>query len=236
MQIDLVGVHTVSPMGSKLHSHPQWEFIYNEKGSGTMTVGEERFPFLPGTVLLCPPGMLHDKVGKEGFTDYFIRFTGCDLPVQMYLLQDSFDMRLLQLMRVLHTTWYEECAPSVCHNLLEAMLGLVKPMLVGAEQSVHVRKLRQCIAQGYANPDFSLTAAMQSLSVDPDHLRRLFVRQTGQTPHAYLTALRLDKAKHLLTEEGSTVADVAYRCGFYDPLYFSRVFRKATGVPPSQWR
>lgn len=236
MRINLVGMHNVGPMGARLHSHSQWELIYNEKGSGSMQVGEERLGFKPGTVLLCPPGIPHDKLGKEGFTDYFVRFEGCDLPEQVYLLQDSFDMRLLQLIRVLHAVYYEETAPSVCYDLLGAILGLLRPMLVGAEQSVHVRMLRQSIAKGYADPDFSLSGAMAKLSVDPDHLRRLFVKQTGQTPHAYLTALRIDKAKRLLAEQGSSVAEVAYRCGFYDPLYFSRVFRNVTGLPPSQWR
>jgi len=236
MQLEHIGMSRPYRRDSKPHCHAAWELIYNAQGSGTMTVGDSTYPFTDTTLLLCPPGIYHSKAAENGFTDYYFTFTGCDLAPRPYILQDSYDRRLLRLIQVLHSTYYEGESPAVCAHLAEAVLGLLKPMLGGASISEHVQMLRQRIAEGYTDPDFSLGAAMASVPLNPDHLRRLFLRQLGQTPHAYLTALRLDKAKLLLSQGQASVGDIAYRCGFYDPLYFSKVFRKATGVAPSRWR
>lgn len=236
MQLKIVGVSKPHMLSYHAHCHPEWELIYNAYGSGSMIVGGEEYTFSDDTVLLCPPGMYHSKQTNMGFTDYFVRFSGCELPNRAYVLRDSYDRRLLQLIRVLHSTFYDGSAPSACANLLEAILSLIKPMLVGEKISPYVQMLRQRIAEGYTDPDFSLGAAMDAVPLNTDHLRRLFVRQLGQTPHQYLTSLRLDKAKLLLSEENSSISEVAYRCGFYDSLYFSKVFRKATGVSPTKWR
>ena len=59
------------------------------------------------------------------------------------------------------------------------------------------------------------------------------------TPHAYLESLRIENAKKLLSqpnELGMTISDVAYLSGFYDNLYFSRVFKKHEGKSPSDWK
>ena len=236
MQLELVGMSKPGKLSAKAHCHKQWELIYNAQGSGTMTVGEESYPFSDTTVLLCPPGVPHSKVSETGFTDYYFRFTDRDLAPRAYVVQDSFDRRLLQLIRVLHSTFYEGNSLAVCNHLAEAILGLLKPILGGNSISEYVQILRQRIAEGYTDPDFSLRDAMAEIPLNPDHLRRLFTRQLGQTPHEYLISLRLDKAKLLLAHEQNSVGDVAYRCGFYDRLYFSKVFRKATGVPPSSWK
>ncbi len=67
-----------------------------------------------------------------------------------------------------------------------------------------------------------------------DHLRRLFIQQVGATPAAYLQAARVRLAGSLLGM-GRSVKQAAAEAGYDDPYYFSRVFRQATGVPPSRW-
>lgn len=56
---------------------------------------------------------------------------------------------------------------------------------------------------------------------------------------AYIRRRRLDCAAALLRHPGRrdmTIAAVAHACGFYDHAHFSRAFRAATGMTPSQWR
>ena len=68
------------------------------------------------------------------------------------------------------------------------------------------------------------------------HLRRQFRRQFGQTVQAYHDQLRMLRARRLLINTDKAIADVALACGWDDPQYFSRVFKKATGHAPSVWR
>ena len=84
---------------------------------------------------------------------------------------------------------------------------------------------------------FDLSKAIEKTGYCPVHLRRLFKKETGSSPHAYLTTLRLERAKELLVRENySSIADVAASCGFSDSYYFSTCFHKHIGVPPMQYR
>lgn len=55
------------------------------------------------------------------------------------------------------------------------------------------------------------------------------------SPKQYLLKVRMDKAKELLASP-LTIEQVASSVGFNDALYFSKQFRKATGMPPSEYR
>lgn len=68
------------------------------------------------------------------------------------------------------------------------------------------------------------------------HFARLFARHVGIGPGQYLTALRIDRAKHLLLEDTASVIDVASAVGFDSLSSFSRRFRATVGVPPARLR
>lgn len=63
----------------------------------------------------------------------------------------------------------------------------------------------------------------------------LFKQYTGLSPHAYVTRIRLEKAKDLLINTTLSVAEISRIVGYPDPLYFSRIFKKYTGVSPKMY-
>ena len=52
----------------------------------------------------------------------------------------------------------------------------------------------------------------------------------------YLTELRIEKAKELIATNSMSLSNIAQMTGFNDPLYFSRVFKKTTGIPPKEFQ
>jgi AraC-like DNA-binding protein len=66
------------------------------------------------------------------------------------------------------------------------------------------------------------------------HLIRLFHREIGLPPHAYLKQVRLGKAVELL-RQGMPVSMVAYACGFADQSHLTRSFKRTWGVPPRRF-
>lgn len=235
MVLTTIGKSAPRQKSARMHCHTDWELIYNISGSGIMTVNGKDYAFGPDTILLCPPGVWHDKRPEEGFKDIYMRFLDWDQLTDVFCLETGGDRRLLQLLEVLHSSYFEKGTEQVCNALCDAILGLLRPLLTGEGENPYVKTLRSCIIDRFADPDFSVGEAMGEIPINKDHLRRLFAAQTGFTPQGYLTHLRIEKAKRLL-REGRGVAEVAYRCGYYDPLYFSRIFGKATGVSPSQWQ
>jgi AraC-like DNA-binding protein len=65
---------------------------------------------------------------------------------------------------------------------------------------------------------------------------RMFQRYLGITPIAFITRYRIDYAKHLLSGTRIQVAEIGCRVGIDDPYYFSKLFRKTTGVTPLEYR
>ncbi|HEV8556297.1 MAG TPA: substrate-binding domain-containing protein [Actinophytocola sp.] len=76
----------------------------------------------------------------------------------------------------------------------------------------------------------------QAAGMSEDYLSRLFHRELGLSPWDYLNRLRIQQAKERLRESDDSIQMVARRVGFHDRAYFSRIFRKLTGVPPQAFR
>ncbi len=85
------------------------------------------------------------------------------------------------------------------------------------------------------NENIDVVEYAKSQNISIGWFTKLFRQQMNTTPHKYLVELRIAKAKSLLISK-IPINEVAYMVGFTDPLYFSRAFRKSTGLSPSQFR
>ncbi|MGB4572545.1 MAG: helix-turn-helix domain-containing protein [Rectinemataceae bacterium] len=79
----------------------------------------------------------------------------------------------------------------------------------------------------------SLETAADSVGISPHRLSRLFVEETGKGFSDYLIEFRIGKAKEMLLEPSASVKAVSMACGYPDPNYFSRLFKKVTGCTPT---
>ena len=99
-----------------------------------------------------------------------------------------------------------------------------------------VEEIQRDIVQNYADPGYQLDSCLRALPFNYDYLRKLFQREMGMTPHQFLNNLRLQVAAKTLLNPANgnlSMADIARLCGFREPLYFSRMFKKQYGVAPS---
>ena len=91
----------------------------------------------------------------------------------------------------------------------------------------------------YPDENFELDQYLRSLHFNYDYLRKLFKREVGVTPHQFLVDTRLQAAAERLASpdgQGINISEVAHLCGFREPLYFSKIFRKKYGLSPSQFQ
>ena len=83
--------------------------------------------------------------------------------------------------------------------------------------------------------DISVDDIAKAVGVSRSHLYRVFVANMGQSPIDYLTGYRISEACSLLKNTKLSIAEIAVSVGFFDQFYFSRVFKKVKGVPPSKY-
>lgn len=82
----------------------------------------------------------------------------------------------------------------------------------------------------------SIEALSKHLGFTHIQFTRLFSKEMGKPPVVYLTELRVNKAKRLLTETNMSIADIAKECGFENQFYLHNRFKKTFGMSPSVYR
>jgi len=103
-------------------------------------------------------------------------------------------------------------------------------------QSNHViEKVKQIISQKYME-QLSIASLAEDVFLTATYLCALFKQSSGQTINEYITEVRINKAKELLADHRIKLYDVCYNVGYYSPSYFSKLFKKNTGMTPSEYR
>jgi two-component system response regulator YesN len=105
--------------------------------------------------------------------------------------------------------------------------------------SQHTKVIHQAkdyIDQHYMEPDLSLYEIASLVNLSSSHFSMVFSQETCQTFKEYLTTTRINKAKEMLRTTSLNSNDISYQVGFNDPHYFSYVFKKNTGISPTEFR
>lgn len=91
------------------------------------------------------------------------------------------------------------------------------------------------IRKQYYNP-IDLTTIAGHLHVNPSYLSHLFKQEMGIGLTQYITRIRIEQAQHLLKETDWKIARIAQHVGLNDPRYFNAVFKRHTGITPTEYR
>ncbi|MFA7566076.1 MAG: AraC family transcriptional regulator [Alkalispirochaeta sp.] len=91
--------------------------------------------------------------------------------------------------------------------------------------------MQEQIDTGIEIPEIARTAG-----VAYTHLLEVFRKYTGLTPYQYFLQMRILRAKELLQDPNISVKEVAAMMQFENQYYFSRLFKKKTGMAPSEWK
>ena len=90
--------------------------------------------------------------------------------------------------------------------------------------------------QAHSAEKFSLQAVADALFVNGSYLLRVFKANTGHTLLWYHNQVRCERAQALLAEGDASISEIGEEVGFVSSAHFSHVFRKMTGVTPTEYR
>jgi AraC-like DNA-binding protein len=241
----LVGVSPNVFYHHRAHKHSCFELILNLEGSGSIRIGDEDSPFYPGSVHLIPPQALHEKHSEDGFRDIYIQLDSWEDPLyqkerfRFLTFSDDEEKTIESLLRMMLLRYLRQKKPdAVLFTMCELVMQLARERCEAKRVDPTVEKIVQQITLSFNDPDFRVSDVLEQSGYAKDYIRRRFIAETGMPPAAYLTFIRISNAKKLLRMQDqmeNTIAEIAAVCGYYDPSYFSRVFKRETGQNPAEY-
>lgn len=221
------------------HQHECWEVFCCTQGGGSFVFDDAVQPYHAGDVVVIPPESPHTHVSREGAGCICLQIENATLSFRdPVVIQDDGNHSLLHLFQDAHYLFHSDAEYRAA--LLPAYGQLIAQHISSrrttSPRSALVEEIAASILQNYANPHYELDELLRSAPYCYDYLCRLFRQAMHTTPHKYLADLRLQSAADLLRAgTGSSITEVARMCGYLDPLYFSRMFKKKYGVSPREY-
>lgn len=201
---------------------------------------DQTYRALRGDVLHYPTGVWHTEraVGKEPLASLFLAWQwrgDRDAPVLPVHATD----RSGRVQRLIY--WMHELAPPtrpdtthMLHVLLDALLFEVEQLAQTREQAM-VAQVKVYV-QNHITEPLCLDDLAQEVGLSKYHFSRTFKAVAGTTPMRFVRQVRVEAARSLLLSTSWTLKAIAQQVGFSDEFQLSRVFRRVTGIPPSEVR
>ncbi len=162
-------------------------------------------------------------------------------PSSVYGFIPPYPAILYQKLQLLADAWQDQEALSKVQAqgrfydfAYECMRQSQEPQAQTSTRDVVAQAIR--FMQAHYAESITLERLAGLLECSPRHLTRLFKKQMDSSPITYLIQLRMDKAKELLRKTDATLQDIAVSVGYSDVYFFSRAFKKYTGVSPVHYR
>jgi AraC family transcriptional regulator of arabinose operon len=229
------------------------KFYYICGGEGWLKIGDKEYYPEPGELILMPEGVKqsYSCISERPFLKYWCHFSA-----------KVGEINLFRILELSHVCIPEN--PAAVEAVFQEIAGSAKPDAVYApllakgkllELFSHyimnlkldeisyknlgsARKLTAILEYMAANIEHNITIhdLAEIAHMHPNYFIRLFKQQIGVPPIQYITRLKIDRAKVLLAATSGSVSEIADQLGFGDLFYFSKQFKKHTGLTPTEFR
>ncbi|MDE6844273.1 MAG: response regulator [Lachnospiraceae bacterium] len=126
----------------------------------------------------------------------------------------------------------EECMQCLMENI---SLCMEKREHLSADYHL-IAEVTDYVKQHFSDVNLSVKEIADSVYLTPPYLSHIFKNKTGKTLIQYIKEVRLEHSIILMGDGKFTLADIAEKCGYADPNYYAKVFKKAYGWNPSEYR
>lgn len=126
---------------------------------------------------------------------------------------------------------------TLCRKLQEIVETFSESMFnyIPSRNNDIIKRAMLYISQNFNTP-LTLEDAAGHVHLHPSYFSTLFKHSTGSSFKEYLNMVRIEESKRLLSNTDYSIIDIAIAVGFEDQSYFSKVFKKYTGLTPKQFR
>ena len=195
------------------------------------------------------PGALDVDKLKAAYEKVALRLESCELtpwPIHLNLDGDSqFQLTAVPITEGNHSPGIYLIGPfsrSQLHACVHFLVGLLRQIQAskisspgGFPANLHVRRAVRYVHQHYKEP-LTLASMARHLGITKSYLAQVFRGEMGETFSEFVNRFRVEMSKEALAHGSEPVLTIALRHGFTSQNYYGRVFKKLTGITPSEFR
>lgn len=227
----------------KSHKHNFWEIIYVTEGVGTIEMENKQvIEYKKGEMIFIPPNLTHINNSSVGFKNIHFTIEDWNPPIQTPLLVPASDsLKDFYIILKLTYRYFHQFPAEHPTNL--ALTATIESFLNELIQHSAAHNITQIIVHEiinhYTESSFNLDEAYKLVPLCKEHIRKIFLKEHGLSPSKFLMQKRLALAKQLLSkkEDGYLrINEISETCGFGDPAYFCRVFKREIGCTPNEFQ
>ena len=241
---------------STFHTHPFTDLFYVVDGKGEFNIQGQRFPVKANDFVIINPQVEHTELSSpdEPLEYIVLGIRGLSFsnltpvsegghPFSFFNLRDEQKdiLRYLNAM-VQEATSQQMSYELVCHNLLEILLiKILRHQHFDLEVGKQSKATKDIsFIKHYLETYYHESIQLEDLA-SMTHLSRFYIshsfkKEIGMSPMEYLIDIRIKESKILLRTTNYSISQVADIVGFTTPTYFSKQFRKSTGISPTDYR
>lgn len=222
-----------------LHKHSHYEIMLYLEGEGKLCLENGSLPFSVGSIIIVPPGIMHGSESENGFKNISVGadFDGLFAFSEIISLRDneSGDGKALATLIYKNRYGNQNYLSSLCAAFSAYLLGSIK---IKSPIASAVEKLVVEISENALNSELDTGELLRKSGYAEDYIRDEFRRLTGYTPVAFLTGIRIKRAKNLIDIFGMSrsLAEISEASGYTDYVYFSKRFKSIFGISPRTYR
>ena len=195
-----------------------------------------------GDILFIPKGASYTVSGKEIREGYTISFDTDDIELSPFVFRPKNSSFFLDSFKASAYAWknksigFEMRCKSELYNIICNMQTEFELNYISKSTQNRLKPAIDYIYKEYTNDNISIPLLASLCGMSEVLFRRHFKSAMGLSPLKFINSLKIARAKELLDFGECTVAEAAMLAGFHDECYFSREFKKHTGVSPVEYK
>lgn len=236
--------------GRVLH---EFQLNYITEGTGILETDTGKYQIKPGTLMIIRPGARHRYRPKKktGWVENYIGFEGelahkflseSLFAQNQYVIQCGIREEIIDTYyRIFDLVQKEDPGfQQIASGLILKMLGYLVSFHKRRNFSgTDIEKVIQEVRFHMRN-NIDQKIDLKQLAIEHQigyaYLRKRFKKYTGISPHQYHLEMKMMKARELILTTEKSIKEISYELGFETIYYFSRLFKKKTGLYPSELR
>lgn len=205
-------------------------------GSVTVNCGGREHYVNTNDILYMPQNMGYTAryTDTEILVIHFVTLRD-DSDAELYAIQSG--EQIYKMFMQAYALWEQKEAgfPVFVTSLLYGILGTILEKKTHASLPKHFLTAVSFLNKNYKSNTITVNEACDIAGISPTVFRQLFHKHYQKTPLEYITELRLEYARNLISG-GTPIEAAAYESGFNDPKYFARVVKKRFGCTPREFK